>query len=244
MTKELNLSLLNILIEQTCIENQAEDLLLLGVSGSRLYGLNKEDSDYDIRGIFIAKKDYWVGAKTIDKIHLISPPFDIELYDIRNYAKSIFKGSCNLSELLFLNEPNILYKNEAFDNILPNLKGLFSKSIFKSFTGFAYGSLTNFLAKRDSATWKKLCHCYRIIGQAIELARDGQMTFPKDDKSKPTLGELLEIKNGQTNIVDHIDYYNKMIQVLNDEIQKSKLPEKGDFSLLNDLLMDIYDSYF
>ncbi|BAZ69080.1 hypothetical protein NIES4106_38490 [Fischerella sp. NIES-4106] len=40
-------------VEKRCI--------LIGLAGSHGYGLNRPDSDYDYRGVFIAPKRYYLG---------------------------------------------------------------------------------------------------------------------------------------------------------------------------------------
>lgn len=42
-------------------------IIFVGLAGSRAYGLNRLDSDYDYRGVLIAPKRYYLGFDLIEQ---------------------------------------------------------------------------------------------------------------------------------------------------------------------------------
>ena len=72
-----------------------DNLAFLHVGGSTLYGTATDKSDLDVRGVTIAPKSYWVGARHFEQLELTLPPGDpavaggreveVVIYDIRKW---------------------------------------------------------------------------------------------------------------------------------------------------------------
>src|SRR3954471_9524428 len=81
-----------------------ENLLFLHVSGSRLYGTSTADSDYDVRGVTVAPKSYWVGARTFKQTQAQIPELglDIGIYDFRRWLHLAVNVNPNVVETLYV----------------------------------------------------------------------------------------------------------------------------------------------
>ena len=70
-------------------------------SGSRAWGFESEDSDYDIRGMHIGKKEDYLGLfQPLFQINLSEGELDIESWDIRKFSELILKSNPQIAEWL------------------------------------------------------------------------------------------------------------------------------------------------
>lgn len=71
-------------------------------SGSRAWGFQSPDSDYDVRGFFIRPVDSYLGLETPPDV--INPgidePWDIELWDLGKALRLLVKGNATVAEWL------------------------------------------------------------------------------------------------------------------------------------------------
>jgi len=107
---------------------QEYELILLTLTGSRLYGTENENSDWDYRGIFIANPDTKIGLlNSVDQIEgfgldkelsgvlgidIVSD--DLVLFEIRKFIKLAADNNPNILDVLM----NEIDKNTIVDNLL------------------------------------------------------------------------------------------------------------------------------
>lgn len=70
----------------------------LAVSGSRLYGTDVPESDYDYRGFVMSPFEYLVGIKTFKAVEM---PGDHKVYSLRRWFELILEGDPQCTELMF-----------------------------------------------------------------------------------------------------------------------------------------------
>lgn len=139
------------------IYNKTEyELILLTLSGSRLYGNSTPESDWDYRGIVIQNPDNKLGmlpyadhlkdGKTLNdiliKAGLITEESDdIEFYDINKFAKLAADNNPNIMDILNVPDYAVLHSTEAGRELL-GTKDLFISSKIKfTFSGYAISQL-------------------------------------------------------------------------------------------------------
>src|ERR1700722_20064834 len=83
-----------------------DNLAFLHIGGSTLYGTNTADSDLDIRGVTIAPKSFWVGARTFEQLECAIPEQNVEvvIFDIRKWLRLAAAVNPNVVETLFVDE--------------------------------------------------------------------------------------------------------------------------------------------
>jgi hypothetical protein len=124
-------------------------LIFKCISGSRAYGISGPDSDTDIRGLFIAPKEYHLGAfKHIEHIQGYEIGDDAEFFELNKFVT--LAAACNPSivEYLYTDEENILFTSEAYRKLRENRHLFLSKKARFSYSGYAIAQLKK-LKSRD-----------------------------------------------------------------------------------------------
>ena len=92
--------------------------IFIGLSGSHGYGLNRPESDYDYRGVFIAPKKYYLGFDSIEQKNdgwdeagifpFLDGNTDTVIYELKKVIQLLAAANPNILELLWLNEYPVL----------------------------------------------------------------------------------------------------------------------------------------
>lgn len=130
------------------------------VSGSQLYGTDTKESDKDYIGIFIPTIEYILGFKKCEEINLsvydkdeneknTSKATDRKLYEFRKFIQLALANNPNILEILFVNDENVVYKNELGQKLL-EIKHLFPhKGLKQKFLGYAFSQKHKMVIKKD-----------------------------------------------------------------------------------------------
>lgn len=86
---------------------------------------------------------------------------------------------------------------------------------------------------------KNMMHCVRLLRMAEEMLRYGELNVRREDRE-----ELLAIRNGEKEYDELVQYAESKIQLLDELVLKSPLPEKVDVDFANKLLTEIRDEYY
>ena len=130
-------------------------------TGSHLYGLNTPASDEDYSGIFLTPLEYHIGLHKLEQIELgveskldsgknSSEAVDRTFYELKRFALLAAGNNPNIIELLFANEENIIYINEAGRKLLNNRKIFLSQKLIDKFIGFANAQKHKLYVKREN----------------------------------------------------------------------------------------------
>lgn len=179
--------------------------------GSRLYGTNIENSDIDIRGVYIPEDDSIIGLKNNDKvIEIKEENKDIVYVSLKHFLNQILKGSPNYVEWLFVD--NYIEKTKDWDLILKNKNFIipFEITIVK-FLMFIKSSYHSF---KKSKNIKDAYNFYRLINEFKQIVLNHALKFP--------LSNCNYLKSIRTDIdpetinisymEDSIDYCEKMME--------------------------------
>ncbi|MFK5975511.1 MAG: nucleotidyltransferase domain-containing protein [Sulfurovum sp.] len=82
--------------------------------------------------------------------------------------------------------------------------------------------------------WKALSHAVRVINEVEELLDDEFITFPLLNREY-----IKSIKEGRENLEEVMDYLDKKLDIVQNKLQESKLPEKSDEEFIESLILDL-----
>lgn len=172
-------------------------------SGSRLWGIESPDSDYDVRGFHLqSKTQYYDFKKHRDIIEVMDGDFDFVSYDIDKMFGLLAKSNPTVFEWI---RAHIIYFNALpnWDLLQKDIIANFDfKSLFHHYISLAKGNI-NLMETNKKFTYKTVFYCIRGLLSA-ELA------------SKQLMPELL--------IVDLFNQFEKENDVL--KIAKESLERK------------------
>jgi hypothetical protein len=151
-----------------------------GISGSHAYGIATENSDRDIRGVFIIPLTEILRGKYVDQVS--DEKNDIIFYELGRFFQLLESNNPNILEILNLPEDCILYEHPTFSKVKKHSSKFLSKICKNSFGGYAYQQIS------------KARGLNKKIVRPFEKERKGILDFcyvPDEDRSVP-VKEFLE----------------------------------------------------
>lgn len=122
----------------TLMRVRASDLLLFEcVSGSRAFGTEHENSDYDLRGVFAAPPSFLCGLEQKDQVS--DEKSDQVYYELGRFMSLLESNNPNIIELLFTPESCIRHRHPVMDLVVPET--FLSKLCRQTFGNYAMGQI-------------------------------------------------------------------------------------------------------
>jgi predicted nucleotidyltransferase len=114
--------------------------IYMTIHGSHAYGTNIVTSDIDLRGVFIAPKEYYFGCiKTIEQIVQLDP--DLSVFELRKFLKLASVCNPNILELLYTETSDHLITTPLGKKLLDNRALFLNKRVKSTFFGYAFSQL-------------------------------------------------------------------------------------------------------
>lgn len=134
-------------------KNLGKNIIILTLSGSHAYGMNKEDSDLDIRGAALnSKEDILLG---LDFEQVVDFDTDTTIYSFNKILQLLSSNNPNVIEILGCKPEHYIYVSNVGRELLDNQKMFLSKLCIHSFAGYASSQLRRMENKAA-----------RLVGQA------------------------------------------------------------------------------
>lgn len=248
----------NIIEEKlVAIEEKENVKIILAVeSGSRAWGFESQDSDYDVRFIYVRKeKDYLKLEGMRDVIEWqLDDVLDINGWDIQKALKLMYKSNPTLTE--WCHSPIIYRDAEEARDLIGLLPSYFSRK--KSLFHYWHMASTNYrdYLKSDKVKAKKYFYVVRpILAAKWIIAYDTIPPIEFDvlanqllDKDINEIIQKLLVekkKSSEVDLIDRIDTLNAYIEAeLNtlEEIAKTVEDEKtNQWEQLNDFFLSLLE---
>ena len=113
------------------IESRYDVKILLAVeSGSRAWGFASKDSDYDVRFVYVHRKEWYLTLiEGRDVIEELDPDgvMDLAGWDIKKALLLMGKGNCAFAE--WLNSPIVYYKDDKFLESMNSMKDEYFRKV-------------------------------------------------------------------------------------------------------------------
>jgi len=110
------------------------------LTGSRLYGTNRPDSDYDYKGIAIPPIETFLGNQNFEQLEE-KKPRDRTIYALSKFVQLALDCNPNIIELLFAPRKYWVKSTSIWELILQNRDKFLSKKCRYSFLGYAFSQL-------------------------------------------------------------------------------------------------------
>lgn len=124
-----------------------KNIILLGLGGSRAYGTNLPDSDIDIRGAAIRRKEDILLGKDFENI--VDKTTDTTVYSLDKMVHLLAQCNPNTIEILGLEPEDYLYVSEAGEELLRNKQVFLSNRCINTFNGYVMMQLYRLKSKTN-----------------------------------------------------------------------------------------------
>lgn len=134
-------------------EHLDNNIIILTLGGSHAYGMNKESSDLDVRGIALnSKKEILIGT---DFEQVVNVDTDTTIYSFNKMIQLLTSNNPNTIEILGCRPEHYLHLSDIGKELLDNRKMFLSKICIHTFGGYAGSQLRRMENKAA-----------RLVGQA------------------------------------------------------------------------------
>lgn len=213
-----------------------DNIILEGITGSIAYGLDTEDSDQDVKGIYVAPTEAILSLSKPRETYDHTDP-DWTYHELGKFLSLAIKCNPTILELLFLEGYTV---NTKFGRMLIDNRHLFlSNTVFHSYGGYAISQARKLNARggtfgngRNKRYSKHARHCFRLLYQGKELLETGNLTVRVTQQMREKLFEI-----GDLPVSDLVNSFESEFK--NFDKIKSVLPDKPDLDRINKLLLKI-----
>lgn len=203
------------------------------IVGSRAFGLDNQDSDTDMRGIYLPPATmHW---------SLYGLPEQIEheetqecYWELQKFLILALKANPNITECLYT--PLVEYADDTAKELLAERHRFLSKLVYQTYNGYAmsqFKKLEQDLRTTGSLKWKHVMHLLRLLASGITILQEGHVPVEVGKHRD----KLLAIRNGELSW-DEVNEWRLSLHTQFDEAHAaSKLPERPDYEWANDFLI-------
>ncbi len=214
-------------------DNLYECIIYRCVVGSRAFGLNFEDSDFDRRGIFLPPAEmHW---------SLYGVPEQIEkteneecYWELQKFLVLALKANPNVLECLYTQL--VEHKSEIAEELLAERKRFLSKLVYQTYNGYVlsqFRKLEQDLRNRGELKWKHVMHLLRLLYSGISILENE--TVPVDVGVHKD--ELMEIRLGKIDWETLNERRLELHKKFDLALLRTKLPERPDYEFANSFLI-------
>jgi predicted nucleotidyltransferase len=240
--------------------------ICLAVGGSTLYGLNTDDSDLDLRGIFYLNEPKNIlglglyGSFSEWENYVLrgdTDGVDATLYEIRKFFHLLNKTNTQVIEILYASESSFLIKSSEMDTLIRNKEKLINiDAMYNSLLGYIdgerrlmSGERTGRLGGKRVAALKKYGYSYKNLVQILRLAYCGEVlftegTYPVNIKEwdDSMFNQLMEIKTNpsQFNLNEANAAVDAAVVSLKTAYENRIVHFKFDMEWANKFLLTLY----
>lgn len=237
-----------------------ENVHYLTICGSIAYGLDTEDSDYDVTGFCMPPKNIMfphLAGAIVGFDDDRYPKFDIwsrhhvqdgdRRYDFTVYSLTRFfllcaKGNPNIIDMIFTPQECVLYSSAIGDLVRENRHLFLSKRCWQTFGGYADRQFhkmrsqdrTGNRAKnieRFGFDIKSAYHVIRLLDEAQQMLETGTLDIQRNRE------ELMAIRNGDLSLEQIEEAFARKEAVLERAHADSKLPSEPRWAEIKSLLV-------
>ena len=220
--------------------------ILVALTGSRAYGMEREDSDWDYRTITVPKTDEYLRIRNNPSVQVAKDEtLDLVHYDLRRFVELALKLNPTILELLW--RPPV-YANERGLALLKIRRHLHCVQIRNTYGGYGVAQIRKcrnaLIGEKNSGIkaknpYKHAAHCYRILQSGLEYLESGELRV---DRTNLDADYLKRIVAGDEDIYDVLDQAEQILKSY-DKVKYSSIPERSDIEAVNKIYLSLLDSF-
>jgi len=126
-------------------------LIFKCVVGSHAYGTNIEESDWDIKGVYIQSPESVLEDGYLEQVSVSN---DETYFELRRFVDLCCTGNPTMLELLFSDKECIIFKEDIFDLLIDDRNSFLTKLCKYSFGGYAISQIGKAKGLQKKMNWE------------------------------------------------------------------------------------------
>lgn len=222
-------------IQQFAPESQylKQNIIYECLVGSKAFGLADEESDEDIRGIYVAPDDVLMSLWGAPE-QLEDKECDTVHWELEKYLRLALKANPNVLETMWT--PLIRKKTDLAEQLLGIREIFLSQHIFKTFGGYALSQFKKMKTEYQQTgnfRNKHALHLIRLLISGAKALTEGAIMIDVSEYRS----DLLAIKAGTLSFEEIQQWRRQLEEEFNRAHEKTILPELPDVKAANEFLL-------
>lgn len=233
-------------------------IILAFEGGSVMHGASVGSDDHDYYAVYLEPPAVKLGLRPIEH-HVWSTSdntrkntrddIDLVMYSLTKFARLAAGGNPTILHFLFVR--NALGPNPWWGYVADHADNFLARSHLRKFIGYADAQFDRLTGKRARKQFrpellekygfdtKAAMHGIRLMYEALDLLRDGKMSFPN-----PHAERLIAIRKGEYSLDQVVRQYEELKHECLRTQLHSPLAEEVDIRQINRILANVYQSYW
>jgi len=203
--------------------------------GSRAFGLAHEDSDDDIRGIYLPPaRLHWSLRMLPEQLEFNAEGQDEVYWELEKFLKLALQANPNILETLWT--PLVLQADEVAQRLRDLREVFLTRHVYKTYSGYVisqFRRMANAFARTGKYKAKHAMHLLRLLYSGIEALRTGQIRIDVGEQRD----ELLAIKGGTLSFEEARDRALALDREFQEAYRATTLPEQPDYQRVDEFLI-------
>ena len=203
------------------------------VVGSQAYGLDRDSSDVDRRGIYLAPAELEWSLYGVPE-QLESRESEECYWELKKFTVLALKANPNILECLYT--PIIEKRTPIADELLASREIFLSKLVYQTYNGYVmsqFKKLEQDLRTSGEIKWKHAMHLIRLLLGGVTILRDGYVPVRISEHRET----LLSIRDGKMNWNEVNHWRLALHREFEEAFRLTRLPDEPDYSGANSLLI-------
>lgn len=202
--------------------------------GSRAYGLDREASDTDVRGVFLPSAElHWSLAGVPEQIE--HPVLDCVYWEFGKFIRLALQSNPNILETLWT---PLVNRTEPFGERLRAERDAFlSQQAFKTYGLYAesqFRKMERDLRTHGQVRFKHAMHCIRLLMAGVHVLAEGEVRVDFSEHREALLG----VRDGLMAWDDILEWRGELERALATAYARTTLPKTPNYTRVNQLLIE------
>ena len=208
--------------------------------GSRAFGLSHEDSDDDLRGIFLPPADlqwsmYRLPEQIESKTNSDGQDIDEVYWELEKFLNLALKANPNILEVLW--SPLVIETSPLGEKLTEMRSSFLSRHLYKTYSGYVlsqFRRMRNSVESKGTFKRKHAMHLIRLLHSGISALKTGEIQVDVSHHRE----ELLKIRNGEVDFETIRERACELDAVFAAAFDNSTLPDQPDFQRVDQFLIE------
>ena len=210
-----------------------EHVIYRCIVGSRAYGLSGEDSDTDLRGIYLAPAQlHWSLFGVPEQLE--DKPNEECYWELQKFIQLALKANPNILECLYT--PLVQHATPLAQELLEMRETFLSKLAYQTYNGYVlsqFRKLEQDMRNQGAIKWKHAMHLIRMLLSGVHLLKHHSVQVEVTEHRD----RLMSIRNGEMPWTELDEWRMALHKDFDAAFAMTKLPERPDYQRANQFLI-------